>query len=99
MTQHPINNTPDGQDDLNMSQYRNQKLALEEASKQLKFKNVWPSISIIRPGGIATQQKFNNTNKADVDMWAKSIIDIFSYNENINISEISVGWTKNRIPI
>jgi hypothetical protein len=99
MTEHPINGTPDRQDDLIMSQYRNQKLALEEASRQLRFKNVWPNISVIRPGGVATQQNFDNTNKANVDVWVKSIIDMFSHNENINISEISVGYAKKRISI
>lgn len=99
MTERPINSTPDGQEDIAMSAYRNQKIAMEEAAKQLRFKNVWPSISIIRPGGVATQKNFNNTNKIDVDVWVKSIVDIFSLNENINISEISVGYTKKRIPI
>ena len=99
MIEQPINDRPDGQNDLTMSQYRNQKLALEEASRQLKFKNHWPQISIIRPGGVATQEKFNNTNKANVNLWAKSIVDAFSHNENILISEISVGYTKKRIPI
>ena len=99
MTEQPINGTPDGQNDLTMSQYRNQKLALEEASRQLKFKNQWPQISIIRPGGVATQQTFDNKNKANVDSWANSIVDTFSHNENIIISEISVGYTKKRIPI
>lgn len=99
MTERPINSTPDGQDDLVMCQYRNQKLALEEASRQLRFKNAWPNISIIRPGGVATQEQFNNTNKANADLWANSVVDTFSHNENIIISEISVGFTKKRIPI
>ena len=99
MTEHPINTIPDGQDDIVMSQYRNQKIALEEASRQLRFKNYWPQISIIRPGGVATQEKFDNTNKADVDLWVNSIVDMFSHNENISIREISVGYTKKRIPI
>lgn len=99
MTENPTNSCPDGQQDLMMSQYRNQKIALEEASRQLRFKNAWPSISIIRPGGVATQENFNNTNKTDVDAWVESIIKIFSQNKNINISEISVGYTKKRIPI
>lgn len=99
MTEYPINSTPDGQDDLIMSQYRNQKLALEEASRQLRFKNAWPNISIIRPGRVDTQKKLNNINKSDVDVWAQNIIDIFSHHENINISEISVGYAKKRIPI
>lgn len=99
MTEQPINGTPDNQEDITMSAYRNQKIALEEASRQLRFKNTWPSISIIRPGGVATQAKFDNSNKADVEQWAQSIIDIFSHNNNISISEISVGHTKKRIPI
>ena len=99
MVEHPINGTPDGQNDLIMSQYRNQKLALEEASRQLRFKNAWPNISIIRPGGVTTQEIFDNTNKADVDPWVKSIVDVFSHNENIIIKEISIGYTKKRIPI
>ena len=99
MTETPINSTPDGQDDLLMSAYRNQKIALENASKQLRFKNSWPNISIIRPGGVATQEQWDNTNKADVKLWVKSVIDTFAHNDNILISEISIGYTKKRIPI
>ena len=99
MATQPINGMPDGQNDITMSAYRNQKLALEEASRQLRFKDSWPCISIIRPGGVATQAQFDNSSKADVDQWAQSIIDIFSHNENISISEISIGHTKKRIPI
>ena len=99
MTESPVNSQPDGQDDLIMSQYRNQKLALEGASRQLRFKNKYPEISIIRPGGVATQKHFDTRNKADVDTWVRSIIDMFSHNENVFISEISVGYTTKRIPI
>jgi hypothetical protein len=99
MTEEPVNSQPDGQDDLTMSQYRNQKLALKEASRQLRFKNSWPQISIIRPGGVATQDHYDNSKKADVKIWVKSIIDTFSHNDNISISEISVGYTSKRIPI
>ena len=99
MVESPVNSQPDGQDDLTMSSYRNQKLALEEASRQLRFKNSWPQISIIRPGGVATQNQFDNTNKANVDTWVKSIVDTFSHNDNISISEISVGYINKRIPI
>jgi NADP-dependent 3-hydroxy acid dehydrogenase YdfG len=99
MTESPINSIPDGQDDIIMSQYLNQKLALEEASRQLRFKNSWPQISVIKPGGVATQAQFDNSNKANVDIWAKSVIDTFSHNDNISISEISIGYTAKRIPI
>ena len=99
MTEQPINSRPDGQDDLIMSQYRNQKLALEEASRQMRFKNSWPKISVIRPGGVGTQDQYDNSKKADVKLWVKSIIDTFSHNDNISISEISVGHADKRIPI
>ena len=99
MTEQPVNSIPDGQDDLTMSQYRNQKLALEEASRQLRFKSSWPQISIIKPGGVATQEQWDNTNKANVKIWVKSVIDTFTHNDNILISEISIGYTKKRIPI
>lgn len=99
MVEQPTNGRPDGQDDLLMSAYRNQKIALEEAARQLKFKNTWPQISIIRPGGVATQENFDNTNKADVNLWVKSVIDTFAHNDNINISQISIGYVKKRIPI
>lgn len=99
MTELPVNSRPDGQDDIVMSAYRNQKLALEEASRQLRHKSSWPCISIIKPGGVATQTSFDNANKADVVVWVKSVIDIFSHNNNIKISEISIGHTSNRIPL
>lgn len=99
MTEQPINIIPDGQDDLIMSQYRNQKIALEAASRQLQFKDQWPQLSIIRPGGVATQEKFDNKNKSDVDVWVKSVIDIFSLNANTKITELSIMYTEERIPI
>lgn len=99
MVESPINETPDGQDDIVMSQYRVQKLALEEASRQLRYKSNWPEISTIRPGGVATQEQFDNKNKANTNLWVKSVIDTFSHNDNILISEISIGYTSKRIPI
>ena len=50
-----------------MVQYRNQKLALEEASRQLNFKNSNPEISTIRPGGVFTGRGDPST-KANVDV-------------------------------
>ena len=99
MTENPTNGTPDGQDDIIMSQYRNQKLALEEASKQLQYKSNWPKISIIRPGGVATQKQWDNHGKSDVTVWVKSVIDTFTHNENIHVSELSIDHTIQRIPI
>ena len=99
MTEEPINSDVPGQEDIAMSQYRTQKLALEEASRQLRYKSSWPKISIIRPGGVATQEKYLNSNQANVDVWVKSIIDTFTHNPNIDVSELSIGHTSKRIPI
>ena len=99
MTEEPINSDVPGQEDIAMNQYRTQKIALEEASRQLRYKSSWPKISIIRPGGVATQEDWKNSNKANVDVWVKSVIDTFTHNPNIDISELSIGHTNNRIPI
>ncbi len=107
MVQDPVNSTPDGHDDLTMSQYHTQKLALEQASRQLQYKSSWPKISIIRPGGVDTSNKEPVTEKScgevleksDVNVWVKSVIDTFSQHQNIHVSELSIGHITERIPI
>ena len=99
MAREPVNGTPDGQDDLIMSQYHNQKNALEEASRQLQHKSAWPKISIIRPGGVATQDKYDNSDKCDVNEWVAHVIATFSHSNNHHIAELSIGYTNKRIPI
>lgn len=99
MTESPVNTSPDNQDDHTMSQYYNQKVSLELATKQLKYKNSKPYVSIIRPGGVATQEKFDNHNKEKTAVWVKNVIDIFSLHENLYVSEISLGHTKNHLQI
>lgn len=101
MTEHPVNTTPDNQDDLTMSLYRNQKLALEEASRQLRAKSAWPLISIIRPGGVATQttEFFKNDGKYNTDKWVETLLKCLTQDENINITEISISYTNKRIPL
>jgi len=83
--------------EVDMSQYRTQKIALEEASKQLQYKETWPKISIIRPGGVATSD--NEKGKSDVNVWVTSVLNIFSEHKNISINELSIGHTDQRIPI
>ena len=109
MTEEPINSTPEGLEDIEMSQYRTQKLALEEATKQLQHKSSWPKISIIRPGGVETsdikkEEEFKKScgevmEKSDVNVWVKSVIDTFAQHQNIHVSELSIGHTTQRIPI
>ena len=98
MTEQPTNSKPDGQNDVDMSLYRNQKLSLEEASRQLRFKSTWPQISVIRPGGVATQPH-HRENKANVDEWVKNVIDAFTLHDKIYISQISITHTTKRPPL
>jgi len=95
MTEQPVNSIPHNLDDLEMSQYRVQKIALEEASRQLTHKDKRPYISTIRPGEINTQGRGGQ----DVDVWTKSVIDIFTLHNDIHLSEISISQLKNRIPL
>jgi hypothetical protein len=78
-----------------MSQYRVQKLALEEASKQLSFKNRRPVISIIKPGGVNTQGR----GGIDVQKFVDSVIKTFSNPHNIHIMELSLGPSDQRLPL
>ena len=95
MTLEPVNSIPNGLDDLDMSQYRVQKLALEEASKQLSFKNRRPVISIIKPGGVNTQGR----GGIDVQKFVDSVIKTFSNPHNIHIMELSLGPSDQRLPL
>lgn len=99
MTESPINTCPDQQNDIDMNQYRNQKLSLEESSRQLRYKSPLPRISIIRPGGVATQKEFDNSNKMNVQEWVQNVIAVFTIHKNINVTEISIGFAKKRIPL
>lgn len=98
MTERPVNGTPDGHDDLVMSQYRNQKLSMEEASRQLKYKSGWPRISIIRPGGVGIV-KSTNDKICDAYEWVDHVINTFTHNSKHYISELSIGHTNKRMPL
>ena len=95
MTEAPTNSTPDGHSDITMSQYRTQKLALEQASRQLSAKSSWPTMSIIRPGKVDTQGK----GGAPVDTWVRRVLNSFTQDENIHISEISISHADKSIPL
>jgi nucleoside-diphosphate-sugar epimerase len=105
MAKLPVNTCPDtrtdglARDDLTMSLYRVQKVALEEASRQLSWKSKFPKISIIRPGGVATQEANSKENKHDPDQWVKCVIDIFTSNKNLHIPEISITHSYTNIDL
>ena len=92
MTEQTTNSKIEGFSDALMSAYRNQKLALEEATKQLQSKNSLPQMSIISPGQVNTQGR----GGVDVVVWAQQIIDTFvkADKNNCRISHISLGTTK-----
>ena len=99
MTESPVNLRPDGQEDLAMSQYYSQKITMDMAARQLRYKSSWPMISTIKPGGVATQPSRSAYQKMDTDQWVRTVLEIFTNNDNIKITEITVGWTERRIPI
>ncbi len=99
MAESPVNLRPDGQDDILMSQYHSQKITMDTAARQLRHKSNWPMISTIKPGGVATQPNWSKDQKMDTALWVQSVLDIFTHNDNIKITEITVAWIEKRIPI
>lgn len=66
-----------GHSKLDVIKYKNQKLALEDACRQLQTLNRL-EILIIKPGAVATQpgQTANVFPYCDVDDWAKTLVDL-----------------------
>jgi NADP-dependent 3-hydroxy acid dehydrogenase YdfG len=89
MTQDPVSVLPG----LDMDAYRNQKVALEEAVKQIRHRQLGVKITIVRPGNIATSADKTVPPAADVDTWAGvlvSMLDMAQAN-NLTIPDISLG--------
>lgn len=89
MTQYPVSVLPG----LDMEQYRIQKVALEESVKQLRNLNTGIRFTVVRPGDIATTADKTVPPSADVDVWAKTLIEIFALAEknNLSVPDISLG--------
>lgn len=88
MTQDPVCVLPG----LDMTQYFVQKVALEEAVKQIRYLRMRIKITIVRPGDIATNPNKTVPPSADVNVWAKTLVDIFDLaSPNLTIPEISLG--------
>ena len=85
MTEHPSSSIPG----LPMDEYYVQKVALEEAVKQLRAKTKL-AITIVRPGNIATSPDKTVPPAADVNVWAKHLVQILNIPE-LFVSEISLG--------
>jgi NADP-dependent 3-hydroxy acid dehydrogenase YdfG len=88
MTQQPTNNIPG----LDMDHYRVQKIALEEAVKQIRNRRLGIKLTVVRPGNIATSTDKTVPPAADVDHWAETLVNIFELAEpNLRIPDISLG--------
>jgi NADP-dependent 3-hydroxy acid dehydrogenase YdfG len=89
MTQTPASVLPG----LNMDAYRIQKVALEEAVKQIRNRRLGIKITIVRPGNIATSVDKTVPPAADVNNWARVLLDMFNTaaDNNLQIPEISLG--------
>lgn len=91
MTQDPMSVIPG----LDMDQYRVQKIALEEAVRQIRNRKIGVKITIVRPGNIATNPNKTVPPAADVGNWAKTLVTIFDLakTQNLIVADISLGPT------
>jgi nucleoside-diphosphate-sugar epimerase len=89
MTQDPVSVLPG----LEMDQYRVQKVALEQAVHQLRYRQLGVKITIVRPGNIATSSDKTVPPAADVDRWANTLVSLLATAtaNNLDIADISLG--------
>lgn len=89
MTQDPVSVLPG----LDMDHYRVQKVALEEAVRQIRNRSIGIRLTLVRPGNIATSADKTVPPAADVNNWAKTLVEMFETTRirNLNIADISLG--------
>ena len=89
MTQTPLSSIPG----LTMDQYRIQKIALEESVKQIRNRKIGIDLTIVRPGNVATDPNKTVPPAADVNNWARTLINLLDMakNNNLVIPDISLG--------
>jgi NADP-dependent 3-hydroxy acid dehydrogenase YdfG len=89
MTQDPVSTLPG----LDMDQYRIQKVTLEESVKQIRNRRLGVKITIVRPGNIATSSDKTVPPAADVNNWAKTLVNLLDLanNNGLTIPDISLG--------
>jgi NAD(P)-dependent dehydrogenase (short-subunit alcohol dehydrogenase family) len=77
---------------LGMDEYRTQKIALEEATRQLAHINVGPKFTLVKPGSVATQPGETVPPCADPDEWAEALVNCLeSVGPHLEIPEISLN--------
>jgi len=89
MTQDPVSVLPG----LDMDHYRVQKVALEEAVRQIRHRRLGVKITVVRPGNIATSPDKIVPPAADVNNWARTLIALLDMakNNDLTIPDISLG--------
>ena len=76
----------------NKESNRFQKIALEEAHRQLAHLHDWPKLCLVRPGAVATQPgQISPRPYARVDEWAETLIRILDTGPDLEINEVSLG--------
>lgn len=102
MTQYPVDLNVPEYTDIDMSQYRNQKIALDDAIAQLRNKKHMPVITIIRPGSIATQPgQTAEWPYCDVNAWTELVVStMVSANEQgMRYNELTLSAAKTQMPL
>jgi hypothetical protein len=88
MTLEPISCLPG----IEMIEYHNQKLALEQGQRQLLHLHSWPELCLVKPGAIATQPGQTSPRPfANVDLWAAKLINILDTGPDLDVGEIALG--------
>ena len=89
MTREPVSSLAG----LDMDHYRLQKVTLEEAVSQIRHRRLGLTITIVRPGNIATSLDKTVPPAADVNNWARTLLDLLDMakNNDLSISDISLG--------
>ena len=89
MTQEPVSSLPG----LDMDQYRLQKVTLEQAVQQIRHRRLGVKITLVRPGNVATSPDKTVPPAADVNNWARTLLDLLDMakNNNLVIPDISLG--------
>lgn len=88
MTLEPVSSLPG----IEMIEYHNQKLALEQAHRQLLYLHNWPKLCLVKPGAIATQPGQTSPRPfADVTVWAERLVSILDCGPDLDVGEIALG--------
>jgi NADP-dependent 3-hydroxy acid dehydrogenase YdfG len=89
MTQEPVSSLPG----LDMDRYRLQKVTLEQAVQQIRHRRLGVKITLVRPGNVATSPDKTVPPAADVNNWARTLLDLLDMakNNNLVVPDISLG--------